>query len=92
MRFVFLAGGFAGFVLVGVTGLVAGREAGPVLRDAALGCLACALLFRWFWTVLVKALADTLEHRRRDAEAAEAARPSPSAAAPLPTGRSLRGS
>jgi divalent metal cation (Fe/Co/Zn/Cd) transporter len=83
MKFVFLTGGFIGFALSAIAGLSAGREAGLVLRDAAIGCLVGALLFRWFWSVVVKSLADTLERRRAEAKAAEAA-PAAVPAAPAP--------
>lgn len=72
MKFVFLAGGFVGFALAAVAGLGAGRDAAPVLRDAAIGCLVGALLFRWFWSVVVKAMAETVERRRREAPSVEA--------------------
>lgn len=81
MKFVFLAGGFVGFALAAVAGLGAGRDAALVLRDAAVGCLVGAFLFRWFWSVVVKALAETVERRRKEAQAAEA-KPAP---ASLPT-------
>ncbi len=77
MKFVFLAGGFAGFVLAGVAGLSADRAFDLVLRDAAFGCLAGALLFRWFWSVLVKAMTDTLIARRAAASATPDAVPAP---------------
>ncbi|CAM2827143.1 hypothetical protein [Rariglobus hedericola] len=85
MKFVFLTGGFVGFVIAAIAGLSAGRDSGLVLRDAAIGCLVGALLFRWFWSVVVKALADTIERRRVEARAAElspAPAPAPAAAAP----------
>lgn len=74
MQFIFLAGGFAGFALTSVTGLISGREPDLVLRDAAIGCLVGALVFRWFWNVLVKALTEALKAKRAaDAAAAAAA-------------------
>lgn len=74
MQFVFLAGGFAGFALAAVTGVLAGREPDLVLRDATIGCLAGALVFRWFWNVLIKALIEALQAKRAaDAAAADAA-------------------
>ena len=73
MKFVFLAGGFAGFFLTLLTGFLAGRAPDLVLRDAALGCLAGALLFRWFWSVFVKALTEAVALKRAAAEAAAAA-------------------
>jgi divalent metal cation (Fe/Co/Zn/Cd) transporter len=85
MKFVFLTGGFVGFALAASSGLSAGREAGFVLRDAAVGCLVGALLFRWFWSVVVKALAVTLERRRNEASA-KAAEPASSTPAPVVSG------
>jgi divalent metal cation (Fe/Co/Zn/Cd) transporter len=77
MKFVFLIGGFVGFTLAAATGVGAGRESGLVLRDAAVGCVVGALLFRWFWSVLVKAIAETVEHRRREARLAAEPKPAP---------------
>jgi len=73
MKFIFLAGGFAGFFLTLLTGFIAGRAPDLVLRDSAFGCLAGALLFRWFWSVFVKALTEAVAIRRAAAEAAAAA-------------------
>jgi len=73
MKFIFLAGGFAGFFLTMLTGFIAGRAPDLVLRDSAFGCLAGALLFRWFWSVFVKALTEAVAIRRAAAEAAAAA-------------------
>ncbi len=53
MKFVFLLGGFAGFTIVAAASGWAGHEIDRVFLDAAVGCLCGALLFRWFWTVLV---------------------------------------
>lgn len=90
MKFVFLAGGFVGFALVGLAGLGAGRDAALVLRDAAIGCLVGALLFRWFWSVVVKALAETVERRRQEAAAAEAKSAPASLSTPAPRPASAR--
>jgi hypothetical protein len=73
MKSLFLAGGFAGFTLCALAGLVAGRAPDLILRDAAIGCLAGALLLRWFWRVLLGGFQDTLRARRRAAEDAAAA-------------------
>jgi len=75
MKFIFLLGGAAGFSLVAAAGYLADHEADRVLFDAAVGCLAGALLFRWFWTVVVRAIRETVLHRRQQAAAAPA--PSP---------------
>ncbi len=48
MKFIFLSGGFAGFLIAASTSYWLGHEADRVLFDAAIGCLAGALLFRWF--------------------------------------------
>ena len=73
MKFVFLAGGFAGFLLAGAGSLWAGHAPDRVLLDAAVGCLAGALLFRWFWTVLVRGIRETIVARQAVAAAAAAA-------------------
>jgi hypothetical protein len=80
MKFVFLSGGLAGFLLVAVTGWHAGRAPDRVLLDAALGCLAGAVLFRWFWSVLLQGFRETYLTRQRDAATAAAvpgAKPKP---------------
>lgn len=82
MKSVFLIGGLLGFCLVLVAGLTAGRAPLFVLRDAAFGCLAGGLLFRWFWRVLLRALDETAR-RRRD----EAARASAETEEPVPAAR-----
>jgi hypothetical protein len=73
MKFIFLAGGFAGFFLTMLTGYIAGRAPDLVLRDAAFGSLAGALLFRWFWSVFVKALTEAVAIKRAATAAAAAA-------------------
>jgi hypothetical protein len=60
MKFVFLSGGFAGFLLAGATGYYSDKPADRVLLDASVGCLVGALLFRWFWTVLVRGIRETI--------------------------------
>ena len=73
MKSLFLAGGFAGFLLSAVAGLAAGRAPDLILRDAAIGCLVGALLVRWFWLVLLRGFRETLAVRRRAADEAAAA-------------------
>jgi hypothetical protein len=72
MKFIFLAGGFAGFLLTTTTGLLSGREPDLVLRDGAMGCLAGALLLRWFWSIFVKVLTEAVNAKRAAAAAAAA--------------------
>ncbi|MBL9201908.1 MAG: hypothetical protein JNL39_15465 [Opitutaceae bacterium] len=70
MRFVFLSGGFAGFVISGGCSLWAGHEGNRIFLDAAVGCLAGAMLFRWLWTVLLHGVRDSQLARARSAAAA----------------------
>lgn len=70
MKFVFLAGGFAGFLTAAATGWSSDHSAQRVLLDAAVGCLVGALLFRWFWTVLVGGIRETILNRHAAAIAA----------------------
>lgn len=70
MKFIFLAGGLAGFFAAGGASLWAGHEADRALFDGAVGCLAGALLFRWFWTVLVRGIRETILSRHPAAPAA----------------------
>ena len=72
MRVIFLVGGISGFVLAGVSSWLADCGAGRIFLDSACGCLAGALLFRWFWTVLVRGFRETLEARQKAAIAADA--------------------
>jgi hypothetical protein len=60
MKFVFLAGGLSGFLLAAAAGYSADRALDRIFLDAALGCLAGAMLFRWFWTVLVRGIRETI--------------------------------
>jgi hypothetical protein len=73
MKFVFLAGGFAGFLAAGATGWSAEHSAQRTFLDAAVGCLVGAYLFRWFWTVLVGGIRETIMIRHAAATAAAAA-------------------
>ncbi|MGH7995265.1 MAG: hypothetical protein ACREFX_02825 [Opitutaceae bacterium] len=83
MKFAFLTGGIAGFVAAGGTDLLCGRNPNRILFDAAVGCLAGAFLFRWFWNVLLRGMRDTYMDRQRAAAAA----PAPAPAVPTPAAR-----
>jgi hypothetical protein len=72
MRFVFLSGGVAGFTIAGAGSVWAGHPADRALFDAAVGCLAGALLFRWFWTVLMRGIRETILARNAAAPSAAA--------------------
>ena len=74
MRSIFLAGGFIGFSLSALAGVLADRASDLVLRDAAVGCLVGAFLFRWLWSVFVRVLSEAVQAKRAaEAAAAEAA-------------------
>lgn len=60
MKFVFLSGGLLGFVLGLVTSWLLDHAPDRVFLDAAVGCLVGAVLFRWFWTVVLAGLRDTV--------------------------------
>ena len=58
MKFVFLCGGLLGFVTGLVTSWSLDHAADRVFLDASL-------LFRWFWTVVLAGLRDTVVARHR---------------------------
>lgn len=72
MKFVFLAGGLAGFLVSGAGSLLSGHQPDRVFFDGAVGCLIGAILFRWFWTVLVRGIRETILARQAAAAAAAA--------------------
>jgi hypothetical protein len=73
MKFVFLAGGCAGFLAGAIASFWVGHQPDRIFLDAAVGCLAGALLFRWFWTVLVRGIRETILARQAIAAATAAA-------------------
>jgi hypothetical protein len=83
MRSIFLTGGFVGFFVCALTGVLAGRASDLVLRDAAFGCLVGAFLFRWLWSVFVRVLSQAVQAKRA-AEAAAEAKAEEKAAVPTP--------
>jgi hypothetical protein len=73
MRHAFFLGGLIGFMLTAVAGLLSERPGEVVFRDAAIGCVVSAFLFRWFWSVVVKAFIEAAHlHRQQAAAAAQA--------------------
>ena len=70
MKFIFLIGGFTGLILTGTASYFAGHQVDRVLFDGAVGCLVGALLFRWFWTVLVRGIREIILQRHAAATAA----------------------
>lgn len=82
MKFVFLTGGLSGFLLGLVTSWMLDHAPDRVFLDASVGCLAGALLFRWFWKVVLTGLRDTVVARHRASVAAlNAPAPTPAPAA-----------
>lgn len=69
MKFIFLAGGFAGFVTGMSASYWVGHQPDRIFFDGAAGCLAGALLFRWFWSVLVRGIQETVLARAAAATA-----------------------
>lgn len=69
MKFVFLIGGFSGLMITGAASYFSGHEPDRILFDAAVGCLTGAILFRWFWTVLVRGIRETILQRHAAATA-----------------------
>ena len=65
MKFIFIAGGLAGFLAAGTGSFFAGHSFDRVFFDGAVGCLAGAVLFRWFWTIVLAGLRDTVVARYR---------------------------
>jgi hypothetical protein len=84
MKFIFLLGGAAGFALAAGTSRLAGNEADRVLLDGAVGCLGAALLFRWFWQVVLSGIRETVLQRQAKAAAAAAAAPATPVSSPNP--------
>lgn len=72
MRTIFLAGGFVGFAVVAIVGaLSGGRTWEFILRDASIGCLIGAFLFRWVWSIYLGCLTHTLQRIRAERQKAE---------------------
>ena len=71
MRFIFLVGGFVGFFLVALTGVMSDRSIDLVLRDASIAAIAGAILFRWFWAIFVKLLSQAVRSKRATRQAVE---------------------
>jgi hypothetical protein len=80
MKFVFLSGGLLGFLVGLLTSWLLDHAADRVFLDASVGCLAGAMLFRWFWTVVLAGLRDTVIARYR-----ASLLPPPAASLPLKT-------
>lgn len=73
MRFVFLSGGTLGFTVAAATSWLIDSAPDRLLLNAAVGSLAGGLLFRWFWTVLLRGLRETILIRQKAAVTAASA-------------------
>ena len=67
MKFIFILGGVVGFLTASVTGWWVGRTPDRMLVDGMVGCLAGAILFRWFWGILLRGIQETYVARHRAA-------------------------
>jgi hypothetical protein len=67
-----LVGGFCGFVLAFCSSISAGNEVAIALRDAAVGCLCGAILFRGFHSVLAWSVKNFAIERARARRVTEA--------------------
>jgi len=65
MKFVFLSGGLFGFSVGLITSWLLDHAPDRVFLDASVGCLVGAVLFRWFWTIVLAGLRDTVVARYR---------------------------
>ena len=63
MKYFLLIGGFGGFVLVLGSSLYAGNRLALALRDASVGCVALALLFRFLHAAIVSGVRAQLHQR-----------------------------
>jgi hypothetical protein len=81
MKFVFLCGGLLGFVVGLSTSWLLDHAADRVFLDASVGCLVGAMLFRWFWTIVLAGLRDTVVARYRASLSAPVPAAAPAAVA-----------
>jgi hypothetical protein len=69
MKFIFFIGGFSGLLVTGTASYLSDHQPDRILVDASVGCLAGAILFRWFWTVLLGGIRETILQRHAAATA-----------------------
>lgn len=70
MKFIFLTGGLTGFLTAAIAGWSADCAADTILLHAMIGCVFGAVLFRWFWSVALRGMRETVLARQRAAETA----------------------
>lgn len=62
-------GGFVGFLIATVAGVIAGREPVMLLLDACLACLVGAWLLQWLHRTLVQNVRTAIATQHEHAEA-----------------------
>jgi putative Ca2+/H+ antiporter (TMEM165/GDT1 family) len=77
MKFAVALGGFAGFTLCALVGLVAGRDLANVLFEACLAAVIGAVLFRWLHLSFVRSVQASFQ-ARREARATDSEKAQPS--------------
>jgi len=88
MKSIFLLGGLAGFTTAAVTGWLVGSGPDRICLDAMVGALVGAVLFRWFWGIVLRGMREIYLARQQAAAAAIAAAAAATAAAtPAPKPR-----
>lgn len=65
MKFIFLIGGLSGFLVAAFSSWWSDHTPDRVFLDGALGCLAGAILFRWFWRVLLSGVREAAVARQQ---------------------------
>lgn len=63
MRYFLLIGGFWGFLLVFAASLYAGSRLAVALRDASVGCVVLAFLFRFLHAALISGVRTHIQER-----------------------------
>ena len=80
MKFVFLLGGLLGFSLGLLVSWLLDHAPDRIFLDASVCCLVGAVLFRWFWTIVLAGLRDTVVARYQASLSTPPAAPAPASA------------
>ena len=65
MRYFFILGGGIGFSLAALSGWFADHAPDRILRDASVGALVGGVLFRWWWSGLMRGFHEAVEARSK---------------------------
>jgi len=68
MKYFLLMGGFAGFAFVMIASFSAGNKPAVALRDAAIGCMVGALLFRMLHAAYLAGVKGCIADKARSAK------------------------